>query len=251
MSRIVELVKRAVSWPAVLVVAAVVAVTVFSAYLLSAWPPAPPQPVIAQPSPGATSPTESEPAPAEEDVAILLSVLGDSYTAPSEASSGPEWPRLLADSLAWEVHTDAVDGSGYMNPGAGGAFGARLDAVLEPSPDVIVVAGGVADLGGHLVPRIAEEAAALVERLVEQSPESEIVLVSPFSNGPPGPLTTRLSNRLSKIARDNDVTYVDATGWLASGGDLFAPDDVHPTDQGQQQIATQMEAALKQCGLAS
>jgi lysophospholipase L1-like esterase len=249
-SRIVEPVRREVSWSAVLVVAAAVAVTVFSAYLLATWPPAPSQPVT-QPLPDATSPTGGQSAPAEQAEELVLSVLGDSYTARSDASSGPEWPRLLADSLEWEVHTDAVDASGYLNPGSGSPFRARLGAVLEPSPDVIVLAGGVADVGTYPVPRIAEEAAGVVERLVEQAPDSEIVLVSPFSNGPPGPLTTRLSDRLSEIARDNDVTYVDATGWLASGEELFAPDGVHPTDLGQQRIAMRMEAALRQRGLAS
>lgn len=55
-----------------------------------------------------------------------MAVLGDSFTAPSPASAGPEWPKLLGDSLDWRVFSNTVDASGYVNPGAGRPFGARV-----------------------------------------------------------------------------------------------------------------------------
>ena len=82
-------------------------------------------------------------------------VLGGSVTARSDASTGPEWPTLVGDALGLKVTTRAVDGSGFVSPGQGRPFAARVDAVIRRSPDVIVVAGGLADLGAYPTSRIA------------------------------------------------------------------------------------------------
>ncbi len=60
-----------------------------------------------------------------------------------------------------------------------------------------------------------------------------------------------LSAELERIARENDVAYVDATRWLATGGDVMSPDGLHPTAQGQQQLALRMEQELERLGLVS
>lgn len=77
------------------------------------------------------------------------------------------------------------------------------------------------------------------------------MLVSPFSFGEPGPLTLKLSAELERIAQENDIAYVDATRWLATGGDVMALDGIHPTEQGQKQLALRMEQELERLGLVS
>jgi hypothetical protein len=244
-----------VGWPAVLVVVAAVAVTVLSAYLLASWPPEPPPPT-AQTEPGNEA---SEAAPAEDEGSqepgaageTVMVVLGDAYSAESPESAGPEWPTLLGESLGWEVRTEAVAGSGYLNAGAGRPFGARVPRVVQHSPDVIVVAGGVSDLGAYPIGRIVDAADDVVSRLARQAPDAQLVLVSPFSNGEPGPLTEQFSERLRQVAQDHDAAYVDASGWLVNGTGLFGAEVDQPTDAGQGRIADRMERAITERGIAS
>jgi hypothetical protein len=77
------------------------------------------------------------------------------------------------------------------------------------------------------------------------------VVVSPFSNGEPGPLTEQFSARLQQVAQDHDTAYVDATRWLRNGTGLFGAEVDQPTDLGQGRIAQRMERALTERGIAS
>ena len=120
-----------------------------------------------------------------------------------------------------------------------------MDDVLAQDPDVIVVAGGVGDVGAHPNAQIATAAEGVVSRLAEGAPDAELVVVSPFSNGEPGPFTLQFSARLKQIAQENQAPYVDATTWLPAGQGYFGTADIyHPTDAGQRQIAQRMGAAL-------
>jgi acyl-CoA thioesterase-1 len=221
--------------------AAAVAVVAFSGYLLSSWPPEPPPPSVeALPANSAASAPDAD----VDEQKQVLAVLGDSVSAESKVSTGPEWPELVAQSLEWKVVTDTVDGSGYVNPGEGKPFGERVPAVLRQTPDVIVVAGGVSDLVGYPVPQVVKAAEDVIADLVREAPDAQVVLVSPFSVGEPGPMTKQLSSKLRRIADEQGVEYVDATGWLASGYNLFAGDGVHPTDEGQKRLAERMEQEL-------
>lgn len=225
------------NWLGVMVVMAAVAVTAFSGYLLANWPPDPPAPATRKPAsaPATTGPAQEDP---------VMVVLGDSVSAESRASAGPEWPELVGDSLGFEVVTETVDGSGYVAPGEGLPFGGRVQDVLDHDADLIVVAGGISDLGAFPVPDVVRAAEGVVTELAAEAPDAEIVVVSPFSNDEPGPLTMQFSARLQQIASENDAQYVDATRWLTDGYNLFAGDGVHPTDDGQKRIAEQMEQEL-------
>jgi lysophospholipase L1-like esterase len=243
--RILTRVRRDISWPAVVVVAAAVAVVALSGYLLANWPPKPEASPLSSP-PSATADTPSPAAAAGDKVVVL----GDSVSAASTDSKGPEWPQLVGDALRWKVSTDAVDDSGYVSSGAGKPFTRRVSAVVDQSPDVVVVAGGIGDIGVHPTQQIVDAADQVIGRLKKELPKSTVVLISPFSNGEPGPLTTETSAGLEKVAQAHGVPYVDATRWLTPSRGLFGADGVHPTDQGQEKLAQQMEQALTQLGIA-
>jgi lysophospholipase L1-like esterase len=241
-------VKREGNWSGGLVIAAAITVVAFSAYLLATWPPDPPgsATLTVGDSPSSTSGTASAP---DQDEATVV-VLGDSFSAQSPASAGPEWTQLLGDSLGWEIITEAVEASGYVSRGEGKRFGGRVPDVLAHSPDVIIVAGGVGDLGTYSTDRIARAAENVVARLVKRAPAARIVVVSPFSNGEPGRLTEELSSSLEQIAEDHDVVYVDATDWLTRSRVFFDADPDHPNDRGQTAIANRMTQVLTEAGLA-
>lgn len=224
---------------------AAIAVIAFTAYQLQHWPPGRPTADTASPGRKGTAAGARPQLP----VGTAVAVLGDSFSAPSPATTGPQWPQILADKLHWRVYTDAVDGSGYVSPGASQAFGPRVPALLRHDPDLIIVAGGVGDIGAYPSDRIAKAADQVITRLAQGAPQAQIVVVSPFSNGEPGPLTREFSAKLRSIALDHHVSYVDATRWLAAGPALFAPDGTHPTQPAQQTLAQQMEQALRRVGL--
>lgn len=245
-------VRGKVSWSTALLIAEAVAVIIFGGYLFVTWPPEPPAAPVSMPQgmdTSADSGAGSGTASASDETTMV--VIGDSISAESAVSEGPEWPQLLARSLDWEVVSEAVDRSGYVSPGTGEPFTARVDEVLEHDGDVIVVAGGVGDIGPVPNNQIASAAEDVLSRLVEgSSSESEVVVLSPFSNGEPGPLTDEFDASLREIAQEQDLPYVDATEWLPAGQGYFGPDIYHPTDKGQRQVAERMEEALAELGLA-
>ena len=238
---------RRVSPSVVLVVAAAVLAIILGGYLLATWPPEPPG--ASQSDAGATG---GDPTAETSGQQTVLAVLGDSFSASSDASSGPEWPAILGQSLDWRVVTDAQDVTGYLYRRGGKPFGERVPALMGQHPDVVVVAGGLFDLGAYPLPEVADAADKVVKEIARSAPRAHVVLVSPFSSrGEPGPLTLELTADLRKVAEANRVQYVDATRWLPPGGDLFGSDGLHPNEQGQQLLADRMEKALSQLGLAA
>jgi lysophospholipase L1-like esterase len=245
-------------WPAVLVAVAGVAVTVFSGYLLSTWPPQPPPTRASAPSPaaqpGPSTPREthggSSRSPGEAAQPALVTVLGDGFTAESDVSRGPEWPAMLTEQLGWEVEVDAVDDTGFLHADGGDAFADRVPGILQPSPGVVIVAGGESDLGRYPVEEIAAAADHRVGRLVDGAAGADVVLTSPFSHGAPGPLTAELTDALRRVADEHGVGYVDVSDWLRRGEDLFGEDPDHPLDAGQELIAKNMRTELDRLGLA-
>lgn len=243
--------KREVSWSAVLVVAAAVGVIGFSGYLVGTWPPEPPDSTLAisnDPSPAAATAPATSPSPSPSPAAErrVVAVLGGSFSAEDPDQAAPSWPTIVADDLGWTVQNESVDGSGYV---AGNSFDKRVQQVVDAQPDVIVVAGGERDLG-RPIPEVTSAAEDLISQLTTDAPGARIIVLSPFSKGEPGPLTTQLASDLRDIAQANQVEYVDATRWLLGEGTFVAPDGVHPTQEGQQRIAQRLEEALTRLGVA-
>jgi lysophospholipase L1-like esterase len=229
-----------VKWPAIVIAAAAVAVVAFSGYLVTSWPPytpAPRGPVVAGP--------QGVPAPPIEDVVL---VLGDSF---SVGPAGPTWPQILCDRLACDETTDAADSRGYVSPDGGRSMQARVAAAQEQQPDVVIVASGFADLGVHPLEEIIDTAKSTIFRLARAGEDTQVVVVSPFSPGDPGWLTTKLSRALERISNENRVAYVDATGWLPYGEGLLSGDGDRPTEKGHRRIADEMQQALTELGVVA
>ncbi len=254
----------------VAVVVATVLVVGAWGYLLTTWPPDPPGSSVAT-APGAAPDTQSGAPSAtpsgagpsgeasgssspstggsgEEQTTLTAVVLGDSFSAETPGVPGAPWPEVLGQELDWDVVTDAARGSGYLVAGSGLAVPDRVQQTLERAPDVVVLAAGVSDLG-----RPVDEVVAAAEKTVvglrDGLPEGEVVLLSPFSDGPAGELTTALATRLEEVAAEQSVSYVDVTGLLPRDQGLLAPDGVHPSEAGHRQIAEALAAELTDLGV--
>jgi lysophospholipase L1-like esterase len=234
-------------WSGAAVVAAAVAVLVLSAYVVTSWPPDPPASTARL---AAGDPT-STPSPTVTDPTRLV-VLGDSFSSSvGVGGARAPWPRQVGENLGWEVATVGSAGTGYVSDADGSAqrFSDILPRALDEDGDVIIVAGGVDDLGAHPMQQIVTGAEEVVTTLTEAAdPRTRVVVVSPFSNGRPGPLTRELSTELRRIANQQGAAYVDATTWLVGEG-LFA-DPTTPSARGQRRIANRMKRELVRLGIA-
>jgi lysophospholipase L1-like esterase len=251
-ARIVGLVRASeVRWPAVAVVAAAVAVLAWVSASLASWPPTPPEstlPAAAREAAATGTPDEAGREAVEEATSVL--VVGDAFSAGTDQNDGPPWPELLADSLGWDVAVDAVAETGYLSSDGGRSFGERLGPAVVEAADIVVLAGGIADLGSP-VEEIVEAAEEVLVRVQELSPDAVLVLVlvSPFSDGDPGPLTRAAAANLEELAAEHGVGYVDATDFLPDGAGLLGPDGRHPNQEGHAEIARLMEQALVDLGV--
>jgi lysophospholipase L1-like esterase len=229
-----------INWLGIVLVAAAVAVIAWTAYLLAGWPPSPPRSSLAIQQPAGSSTSTSGTATQE----TVLVVLGDVFSAGTPANSGPEWPQLVADDLGWTVHVEAAPGIGFVTDGQGPAFPGRVADVAAHDPAVVLIAGGFSDIGGP-AGQAAEAADAVVDQVSRMAPDASVVLLSPFSNGAPGPLTRDMADQLRQVARANDVAFVDVTDVLPRGEDLIGSDGIHPTDAGHRRIAEEVTDDLR------
>jgi lysophospholipase L1-like esterase len=175
-------------------------------------------------------------------------VLGDSFSSETPGVDGAPWPEILGQELGWDVITDAPRGSGYLVPGSGMTVPDRVQQTLDLAPDVVVVAAGVSDLS-RPVDDVAAAAEEVVVRLRDGLPEGEVVLLSPFSDGPAGELTTALTVRLEAVAAEQGVAYVDVTDLLPRDQGLLAPDGVHPSEAGHRHVAEAVAVELTDLGV--
>ncbi|WP_159450129.1 SGNH/GDSL hydrolase family protein [Demequina sp. NBRC 110056] len=81
--------------------------------------------------------------------------LGDADTVGASLpldQAASRWPTLVSQHFGWREVNAGCDGSGYTSTGegCGTTYRQRVDRVLSEDPDVIVVSGGIADLGATL-----------------------------------------------------------------------------------------------------
>lgn len=205
-------------------------------WLLTFWPPAPPQVHLA-----------AAPLPVEraEPVAAFL---GDSYTEGTGASSSSHrWTTLVANRMGWREANFGQGGTGYSTAGpvpGRQPYPARADDI---NADVIVVAGGQNDYG-HPMPKILAGIRSTFTTLRRHNPHARIIAVSPTgpTKGDVAPELVRMRDVIQRMSRRVDAEFVDATtpNWM-NASDVLAADGMHPNDRGHARYARLLVAALR------
>ena len=82
--------------------------------------------------------------------------LGDSDTVGAALPADQQdvrWPTLVSQQFGWREVNAGCDGSGYTRMGltCSTTYRESVDRVLDEDPDVIVVSGGVSDLGATIL----------------------------------------------------------------------------------------------------
>ena len=174
---------------------------------------------------------------------LRVAVIGDSLSA--GVNNTVVWTDLLADDPALSFSNVARIGSGYVGgAGTSGTFAQQVKLALASKPQVIVVFGGIYDLGKSS-DLIAQSATDLLNELHSKAPNARIVTVGPISpQQPPAVAVADVNRAIAQAAELTHTEYVDLLNatWLADGALLQA--DGNPNDAGQEVLAGQLGELL-------
>lgn len=189
--------------------------------------------------------SEQHPPPPSTSGPLRIAVIGDSYS--SGLDNAVVWPTLIAESSDLSISNLAVPGSGYVGgAGESGPFSAQVDKALATKPDLIVVFGGINDVGKS-VDLINQSATDLFFELARRAPEVPRIVFGPlWHEDPPPEVALTIDAAINRAADQTSSPYVrliDKT-WLVGPG-LIQDDGIHPTDQGQTIIASELAGILQ------
>jgi lysophospholipase L1-like esterase len=183
-------------------------------------------------------------------------IVGDSYLLGISGTASPGvfldrpwvwdgWGARAGRYLGWNVYPSAVSGTGYLATDSGTEvkYADRLTTdVVNLSPDIVVVSGGLNDQGLTLA-SVQTQVNAVYAALRTGLPNATIYALEPFS-----PLDTydtnlgTIAGYISAAAATNNCTYISGcSNWFTGSGyagatsgvgnsDIYiAPDGYHPT----------------------
>jgi lysophospholipase L1-like esterase len=151
----------------------------------------------------------------------------------------------------------ANDQAGYLVPGGLGlTLPATRSGIAASRPDMVLIAGGRADVGRYSPQAVAAAARTFVAAVRSDVPQARIVVLGPLAtNATPPAGATEVRDALRRaVATVPNTTFIDplAENWFANApSGVIAPDGQHPTDAGHRLIAVRLEADLMRLGIAS
>jgi acyl-CoA thioesterase I len=204
-------------------------------------------PEVRAPARPASLPSAAAPAPTQPaQAAPLVVFLGDSLTAGYGLDGDQAYPALLERRLAEKGTPVRVINAGVSGDTTAGGL-ARLDWLLRQKPDVLVVGlGGNDGLRGANPDQIESNLREIVRRA--KAAGVRVLLLGmriPPNYGPE--YTRRFEAMYPQIAKELDVPLVpfllEGVGGIAR---LNQADAIHPTAEGQEIVADNVEPYLRE-----
>ncbi|WP_175470194.1 SGNH/GDSL hydrolase family protein [Curtobacterium sp. MCBA15_001] len=175
-------------------------------------------------------------------------VVGDSISGGHGLTDAQAWPALLADEHHWALTNLSCDGAGVAAVGddddCASAYPTLVKRAVELRPAVVFVQASSNDLGMDDA-EIRSATNQVVADVHRRLPEARLIGLSAIWNqdAPPAQLAV-ISKALRKAIRHEGGQYVDIGEPLRGHQDWMQSDDVHPTVEGQQAIASDVAAAF-------
>lgn len=164
----------------------------------------------------------------------------------------PVMARVAARALGWDVTVNAFGGTGFTTGGRNGErFLTRLQApgVLDPSYDVVVLAGGTNDRSAD-VATVRVQAVLAIAYVQQRLPRAHVVLMGAFN--PTGRGFDRRRERvdlaLREAARERSVPFFSPISqrWMSGQGNrVLSPDGLHPSTYGYGVMGWRLAGALR------
>lgn len=176
-----------------------------------------------------------------------VAFVGDSWTVGLGATDTGGYAPLTAEQLGWQHTALGVNGSGYVESGADGPFGDRIDDAVAGRPDAIVVQGSLND---QLVPAddVAAAARDTLSRLREAAGPGTRVLVvgAPGCPGCDAGAIGGLNGAIGGAAEAAGLPFVDPAEqeWVDIGDPELWADPLHPDDDGYRRMADRLAPLL-------
>jgi len=197
------------------------------------------------PAPATVAPSATKPVA----VAIGDSIMKGFGLSPSEA-----WPALLAASNNWTLTNLACDGAGFGAIGDPGEcdsdFAGLVSEAVALQPTLILISGSSNDLGID-DETLVVQTDAVVAALRAALPTATIVGISTVWNDTDTPTQIDAINAQVRQAMTQvNGVYLDIGQPLSGHRDWLQGDDVHPTVEGQQVLATAIDTAVREANLS-
>ena len=196
-------------------------------------------------APQTTAPTAPAPTPSPSVARVRIVVLGDSLSAGLGLPEAEAFPAVVEDLLRSNGHDVEVINAGISGDTSAGGL-ARVDWVLQQQPQVLVVElGGNDALRGQDLSNTETNLREIVRR--GQAAGARVVLLGmdvPTNYGPD--YSRAFSNMYVRIADEEGATLVP--GFVREVGvdpSLLQPDGLHPTAEGQRQLAAKLAPVLE------
>jgi acyl-CoA hydrolase len=172
---------------------------------------------------------------------------GDSVTFGTGASSGEDWPGLLAEMTRWQVVNAGIPGD-TAEAGRG-----RLPALLdEHRPALVIVEIGGNDFLRRRAPKSVKEDLRSIVRQVRQS-GAQVVLVAVPELSLLSVVTRRAADAplYAELAEEEKVALIpEVFADILAQPELCA-DQIHPNAEGYRRMAAGIHARLRELGLVS
>lgn len=194
-------------------------------------------------------------APTEPPVPVAL-FIGDSYTEGTGLTGTDvqsRWTTVVAGELGWKEVNAGCAGSGYVRRGllCNNTFAERIPSVAFTEPDLVVMTGGINDIGSPPA-EAAAAAVATLEALVAAFPEAQIIVIGGVAYSGETPATvTAINQALAMSAAELGVTYLDIGEPLLDDPTRVGIDGLHPSADGHAEIARRVLAELEADGYLS
>lgn len=179
---------------------------------------------------------------------------GDSFTS-GYGSHSPRtdgYAPLTASALGWTAQTAWDAGGGYVTRGDKGlTFQQRFEQVPStPTPDVVVLEGGLNDHDATDMSAVGPAYTALVHAIQARWPGVDIVTLGPVASTTKSAAgVQQVDAQLKAAAATDGMPYVDATSWFTTdpvaAGLINVDAHNHPDDAGYQVIARNLTAAIR------
>lgn len=182
------------------------------------------------------------------DMPLRISVVGDSYS--TGLPDAVVWPTLAAESTGWSIDNVSIFSAGYVATDGNGTFADQIDAALANKPDVILVVGGINDVGKP-PELITQRAIDTLGELARRAPSAKLVVMGPIWHQIPVPEAAAvIDDSVGAAAAMLRLPYLSVVGedWLVPEG-LIQEDGIHPTEAGQRVLAQQIVASLEKTGV--
>lgn len=169
-----------------------------------------------------------------------IAVIGDGWS--SGVNGTTNWPSVFAEGNQYVIANVSRPYSGYVGgEGESGPFSAQLEQALAARPNLIVVFGGISDLGKSSS-IISQAARDLFVRIGQRAPDAKLVVLGPMWHTPrPTEVAVRISKAVQAAADSVSVPFDELVyqRWLAGDG-AVQPDEFNLTDAGQRTLAAHL-----------